>query len=174
MARNRTSYWMLFTRAGGHWAPQFGAYTRGEVMQESRDSYSAFPAADRHIARCANDTQVAIDVAQRALQGQWLRSPDGYTMTSSEILEALRLPPNSPIPPDYETVEWIGEVRIWVVPRSEKGKNGLPNRRVLARCPICDTLVCAGHLDQHVGTTTCLKAQARITGQTTEHSDGKK
>jgi hypothetical protein len=71
---------------------------------------------------------------------------------SSDILKAFGLPPNSPIPADLYDSRHIGDVDVVIVPRGTKVLDGqrLPKRRVLARCPLCAQLVCAGHLDQHM------------------------
>ena len=82
-------------------------------------------------------------------------------MHSREILALFDLPPNSPIPPDLTVRKVIGGVHVQIIPQRLKGISPFPNRRVLAWCPICDTMVCAGHLHQHVGTKACLKEAAR-------------
>jgi hypothetical protein len=99
----------------------------------------------------------------------YLKDPHGYPMRSHDLLAAFGLPPNAPIPPDYAAERQIGEVLVTIVPawyRTQRDAylpdgRRLPKRRVLAECPRCHTLVCAGHLHQHVGQRTCVQAQAR-------------
>jgi hypothetical protein len=165
MRRNRHyAYWTLFCRdLDGKWSPQFGALTRGEVMQEAQDSYPQYAMKDRAIVGTHSADQVYIDAAQKRLQGQWLRK-DGMPMDTHDMMEAFGLPPNSPIPPHHTDVRLVGEVWVQIIARDQKGKKGglgFPNRRVIATCPICSEQVCAGHLHQHVGTRTCLTYAAR-------------
>jgi hypothetical protein len=91
----------------------------------------------------------------------YLKDQHGYPMDSRDLLAALGLKPGVAIPPDYMDVHRIGEVLVLVLPRSRKGKDGMPNRRVVAECPRCKALVCAGHLHQHVGQRTCLDGSVR-------------
>jgi hypothetical protein len=148
------SYYMLFTREGdGYWHPQFGDYLRATVMQEERDTYaSSYAAADRRIRRLPNDSHAAVVLAQWMLNHNLLRRDDGYQMMSYDILPLFDLPPNSPIPFDLFAVRQIGDVVVAIVPRGQKEMDGqrLPKRRVVAQCPLCAKLVCAGHLDQHM------------------------
>jgi hypothetical protein len=74
-----------------------------------------------------------------------LRNKYGREMRSSEILAEFGLPPSGPIPKDYAAEKIIDGVVVHIVPRGSHKKK----RRVLAECPICATLVCAGHLHQH-------------------------
>jgi hypothetical protein len=96
----------------------------------------------------------------------YLKDQHGYPMDSQDILTAMGLKPHAPIPPNYMDARRVGEVLIIVLPRHRKGKDGMPNRRVVAECPRCKALVCAGHLHQHVGQRSCVsgsvaRSQAR-------------
>jgi hypothetical protein len=151
-------YYMLFCREpDGSWHPQFGDYLRGTVMQEERDTYaSSYAAADRRVRRLPDDSHGAVLLAQWMLNHSLLRNADGYQMTSSDILKAFGLPPNSPIPADHYDTQRIGDVAVTIVPRAamggylREGGERLPKRRVVAQCPLCARMVCAGHLDQHM------------------------
>jgi len=91
----------------------------------------------------------------------YLKDQHGYPMDSRDLLTALGLRPGVAIPPDHVSVHRIGEVLVLVLPQRLKGKDGRPNRRVVAECPRCQALVCAGHLHQHVGQRTCLDGSVR-------------
>jgi hypothetical protein len=73
-------------------------------------------------------------------------SDRSWQMRNDHILELFGLPPNGPIPPDYNDERQIGNVKVYIVPR---GAIRL-KRRVVALCPQCNEIVCAGHLDQHL------------------------
>jgi hypothetical protein len=96
-----------------------------------------------------------------AVKTTYLRNQWGRPMHTREVLAALGLPPTSPIPPTYMDARRIGEVLVLVLPQHRKGKDGMPNRRVVAECPDCKGLVCAGHLHQHVGTRACVSGVIR-------------
>jgi hypothetical protein len=69
-----------------------------------------------------------------------------WQMRSDHILKLFDLPPNGPIPPDHFDSRVIGNVQVMIVPRGYfKIK-----RRVVAYCPKCKKIVCAGHLMQHM------------------------
>jgi hypothetical protein len=53
-------YFTLAIRESGRWTPQFGAYERAVVAQESRDSYAHVRKLDRKIIRTDPDCD-AID-----------------------------------------------------------------------------------------------------------------
>ena len=75
-----------------------------------------------------------------------LLNEHGIPMRSAEVLRHFGLPPNGHIPPDYSAERIIGNIRVKIVP-----KGGLHmKRRVVAHCPECDKMVCAGHLLQHM------------------------
>jgi hypothetical protein len=90
----------------------------------------------------------------------YLKDQRGLPMDSQDILAHFDLPPHAAIPPDYTAKRQIGEVQVHILPRSQ-GKDGMPNRRVVAECPRCHAFVCAGHLHQHVGQRTCLDGSVR-------------
>jgi hypothetical protein len=75
-----------------------------------------------------------------------LRNKYGRNMNSSEILTEFGLPPSSPIPQHYADTKKIDGVWVHIFPR---GASPI-NRRVVAECPVCTKLVCAGHLQQHL------------------------
>lgn len=151
-------YFMLYCRDPyGWWHPQFGAYSRAEVDQEVKDSYTNTPAADRRVKRLPDDSNGAVLLAKWLLDYSrvLLRKDNGLTLQSYELLPMFGLRPHSPIPPDFSATRKIGMVEVTIVPQWYKGMkdaNGrrLPKRRVLAECPLCHDLVCAGHLDQHI------------------------
>jgi hypothetical protein len=92
----------------------------------------------------------------------YLKDQHGYPMDSQDLLIAMGLTKShAAIPPDYMDARRIGEVLVLILPQSRKGKDGLPNRRVVAECPRCAAFVCAGHLHQHVGQRTCLDGSVR-------------
>lgn len=151
------AYYMLFTREGdGYWHPQFGDYSRTVVYDEVKDTYaSAYKAEDRRVRKLPDDSHSAVILAQWLLNHPLLRKENGLTLQSYELLPMFGLKPHSPIPPDFSATRRIGMVEVTIVPQWYKGMkdaNGrrLPKRRVLAQCPLCQDLVCAGHLDQHI------------------------
>jgi hypothetical protein len=75
-----------------------------------------------------------------------LRTTNGWLMRNDQILSLFGLPPNGHIPPNYSAERTIGNVRVRIVPQGALKIK----RRVVAHCPECDKVVCAGHLDQHM------------------------
>ena len=59
-------YFTLAIREEGRWSPQFGAYERAIVAQESRDAYAHVRKLDRKIVKSDPDCD-AIDAAIAAL-----------------------------------------------------------------------------------------------------------
>jgi hypothetical protein len=76
-----------------------------------------------------------------------LKGKHGFQMMSHEILEIFGLKPHSPIPVDFEGSRVIDGVEVII--RAKRARDWEIKRRVVARCPYCSTLVCAGHLHQH-------------------------
>jgi hypothetical protein len=74
----------------------------------------------------------------------------GWPLRSHDILKLFGLPPSSPIPPAYTAAKIIDNVLVMIVPTGALAPDGGPNRRVVAKCPACAKLVCAGHLSQHM------------------------
>jgi hypothetical protein len=74
-----------------------------------------------------------------------LRNKQGYQMFSHEVLKEFGLAPSSPIPPNYSAEKEIDGVMVYIYPRGALNIK----RRVVAKCPVCYRLVCAGHLNQH-------------------------
>jgi hypothetical protein len=72
----------------------------------------------------------------------------GWPMHSYEILTLFGLPPSGPIPPDYEDMRVIDNIMVHIFPRGKNPRN--IKRRVVATCPHCFKMVCAGHLYQHL------------------------
>jgi hypothetical protein len=75
-----------------------------------------------------------------------LTTEHGWPMRNDHILHLFGLPSNHPIPPDYEDIKLIGNVWVRIYPRGQAHIG----RRVVAECPKCERLVCAGHLMQHM------------------------
>jgi hypothetical protein len=75
-----------------------------------------------------------------------LRTTHNWLLRNDQILTLFGLPPNTAIPADYQAEKFIGNVRVMIVPRGSLSIR----RRVVAQCPTCSRLVCAGHLDQHM------------------------
>jgi hypothetical protein len=69
-----------------------------------------------------------------------------WQMRNDHILKLFGLPPSSPIPADYFASKKIGNVWVNIFPRGELHIK----RRVVATCPHCLKMVCAGHLHQHM------------------------
>lgn len=152
------AYYMLFTREGdGYWHPQFGDYSRSVVYDEVKDTYaSAYKVEDRRIRKLPDDSHSAVLLAQWLLNHPLLRKENGLTLQSYELLPMFGLKPHSPIPPDFSKTIQVGMVMVTIMPVGYKGahvawqKSRLPKRRVMAQCPLCFDMVCAGHLDQHI------------------------
>jgi hypothetical protein len=77
-----------------------------------------------------------------------LRGPNGYPLRSSDILALFGLPPNAAIPADYAASQEINGVLVTIRPKDRSDFE--IKRRVVATCPVCAALVCAGHLHQHM------------------------
>jgi hypothetical protein len=69
-----------------------------------------------------------------------------WPLRNDHILELFGLPPNSPIPPNHRDEKRIGNIKVFIVPQGTIHIK----RRVVAQCPNCYKLVCAGHLFQHL------------------------
>lgn len=69
-----------------------------------------------------------------------------WQMRNDHILQLFGLPPNGHIPPEYTAAKYIGNVYVEIHPRGQAPIK----RRVVAICPTCQKVVCAGHLDQHM------------------------
>jgi hypothetical protein len=70
-----------------------------------------------------------------------------WQMRSDHILKLFNLPPNGPIPPSYRAYKRIGNVKVLIRPQHQWWRI---KRRVVAQCPKCFKVVCAGHLMQHM------------------------
>jgi hypothetical protein len=69
-----------------------------------------------------------------------------WQMRNDHILTLFGIPAHGHIPPDMFAYKVIGNVQVMIVPLGYfKIK-----RRVVAFCPKCKKIVCAGHLDQHM------------------------
>jgi hypothetical protein len=67
-------------------------------------------------------------------------------MRNDHILHLFGLQPGRHIPVNHKDKRMIGNVLVRIVPRGELNIK----RRVIAHCPTCDKVVCAGHLHQHM------------------------
>jgi hypothetical protein len=77
-------------------------------------------------------------------------SSHSWQMRNDHILELFGLPSSYPIPADYKASRQIGNVMVYIYPRGVAKKEFGVNRRVVASCPKCYRMICAGHLDQHL------------------------
>lgn len=75
-----------------------------------------------------------------------LRTNNGWSMRSDHILRIFGLSPSGPIPPNYSAGMYIRNVLVEIHPRGALRIK----RRVVAHCPKCQKIVCAGHLEQHM------------------------
>jgi len=82
--------------------------------------------------------------------GKNLTDKNGWPLRNSDILRIFGLPSTSPIPPMYQGCRTIGDTYVIIIAQSMMGTYDYPKRRVLALCNTCQTLVCAGHLHQHL------------------------
>jgi hypothetical protein len=69
----------------------------------------------------------------------------GRHMDSGDILAEFGLRPRTAIPKDYMDAKEIDGVVVMILPQGVAPIK----RRVVALCPECAMMVCAGHLHQH-------------------------
>jgi hypothetical protein len=69
-----------------------------------------------------------------------------WPMRNDHILTLFGLKPNAAIPSKFSDEKMIGNVKVKIVPRGSITMK----RRVVAECPKCQKMVCAGHLMQHM------------------------
>lgn len=75
----------------------------------------------------------------------------GWPMHHYQIREALGLNPKR-LPVHAVPPQMIGNVKVWVLPRSNNSRR---QHRVMCQCPRCHGEGPAGRLAQHIGKGTC-------------------
>lgn len=81
------------------------------------------------------------------LRGVDDRYGHNYPLRHDQLYAFLGLDPKAHLPADGLPTRMIGNVPVWVVPKTDKHQG---SARVWCRCPKCDRSVTFGKLNQHM------------------------